>query len=32
MSNVNTELIKALSQGNSIEELVRKEIEIGINQ
>ena len=32
MSNFNTELIKALSQGNPIEELIRKEIEFGINQ
>lgn len=32
MSNFNTELIKALSQGNPIEELIRREIEFGINQ
>lgn len=32
MSNFNTEIIKALSQGTSIDELVRKEIEVAINQ
>ena len=31
MSNLNTELIKALAQGNPIDELIRKEIEFGIN-
>lgn len=31
MSNFNTELIKALSQGISIESLVRNEIELSVN-
>ncbi|NLG31052.1 MAG: hypothetical protein GX546_00625, partial [Acholeplasmataceae bacterium] len=32
MSNFTTETIKALSKGSTIEELIRKEIEFGINE
>lgn len=32
MSNFNTDLIKALSQGISIDEIIKEEIETSINQ
>lgn len=32
MSNLNTEVIKALSQGFSIDEIIRLEIETVVNQ